>query len=202
MNRDKSPRKGQWKWPLRGAWRDCPRRRVHVTVESWRGLSVGARHWYATIGEENNAVWDPRKRLEAYPQLYESVKERFDGTLKPEGEQYWNEIVGWSFPDDKVGKGRKFEHRTALTEWQAWDYVRKILARHFWRLDRYVFCVGDEKDETILCVIIEKIAEERALQGKPMDLSKLKISRSTTSLHPERLAPILHELKAALRAEW
>lgn len=34
------------------------KRHVYVEIHTWRGLSLGAKHWYVSVREEDNPIWD------------------------------------------------------------------------------------------------------------------------------------------------
>lgn len=46
-----------WRWPNdKGCRRD-----VNAEITTWRGMSIGASHFYAKIQIEQQQVWDPRE---------------------------------------------------------------------------------------------------------------------------------------------
>jgi hypothetical protein len=88
------------------------KRIVDVSISSWVGISLGARHTYAKVEEAHNAVWDGRD----------------DGGLhSPRWTEPW---------DDREGRGREFQ-KDCLTREEAHAYIASIVKRHFSSKTRY-----------------------------------------------------------------
>jgi hypothetical protein len=98
---------------------DCgERRRVRINISRYD--MAGGIHWYASIHEANNPIWDPRTHAEADPQ-WEEVQ----------GTEYGNRVIGWHQAwDDDEGRGREFSKR-CQTRQEAIDFVEGIIAEHF-----------------------------------------------------------------------
>jgi hypothetical protein len=77
------------------------KRDVRVSVTSWIGIGIGAKHWYVTIEEEDDMIWD-------------------------EEDQYW--VKCWDHPDKY--KGRHFSEQF-IGEADAKSWARMIVAKHF-----------------------------------------------------------------------
>jgi hypothetical protein len=97
-----------WYWPKGKLLR-------HLTckVYSWVGTSaIGATHYYASVDEERNHVWDGEKWTQSWPP---------EISYEP----------GSDWPEFKErGEGRKFD-KGFLTEKAAENYINRILKKHF-----------------------------------------------------------------------
>jgi len=94
------------RWPA-----DARARRVTVDITSWIGVSIGARHYYCRVVEEDNPIWNP---------VLETVGA---DAGKPHG---------WTYPwDDKEGKGQSFRNNKLFSEHAAIVWAKGVIATHF-----------------------------------------------------------------------
>ena len=81
-------------------------RPVEGEVTTWRGISFGARHWYASLREVENPIWNP---VGGYPHK----------------DPVWQ--AAW---DDKICKGRII-HKDCESEDEAWNWIKAEFSRVF-----------------------------------------------------------------------
>lgn len=144
-------------------WPKSPQRRpVSIKVYTWKGMSLGAIHWYAEIKEAYNDIWDPRTEKERAPKWYEETKSRLGSEPT---DPMWTNPIGWvELGRDRDGEGRQFEARDIVTELEAWYYVGTIVRRHFNNLDKYVFKVRSPADRTRLTDLVRTLKKAKLLQ--------------------------------------
>lgn len=85
-------------------WPDSDeRRKVTINVETYIGMSVGAKHYYVSVEEENNHAWDPDRGR-------------------------WDSLNSWKY----VGAtGRRYEKRDCSSEFEAQQYAKHIIGKFF-----------------------------------------------------------------------
>lgn len=92
-------------WTLRWPNEHQLRRRIIVDFDSWRGIALGASHFYVKIREEQNAAWDGKEICWVIYRDHADMKIRkfeADVFTREEAAKFVESVVGTFFSDDKI----------------------------------------------------------------------------------------------------
>lgn len=105
------------------------RREVGVDVQTWRGFSIGAGHYYAKVRVEENAIWDPEKLLwYINNDLTECKVIRFEADVltRAEAVEFVRVVLHTFYADKAI---YKWQVRGGLyTEAEDWDTIQSELS--------------------------------------------------------------------------
>lgn len=79
------------------------RRTVSVDISSWRGLSLGASHYYASVEEEANQIWDGKELTWFTCDNHPTMKKRHfkaDVFTRPQAVQFIAIVLAHFFSSD------------------------------------------------------------------------------------------------------
>jgi hypothetical protein len=113
------PRPHERKWPD-----SEEKRRVKVDVYTWRGMSLGAVHWYGSVEEESNPVWDSSIldwRLCWDDEKATGREFRGDFDTKEEVVSWAKEIIGREFEPETHYLHFEYDTRAELFEGCGFD---------------------------------------------------------------------------------
>lgn len=112
-------------WIMRYPNKAGDRQRVKIDLSSWRGISMGASHYYARVELEQNAVWDSREltwRIDDHAEVCKPCFFRAHVFSRKEGVDFIELVVQKFFGDDK-----RYRLEYMYTESEKWPAIREAL---------------------------------------------------------------------------
>lgn len=103
------------------------RRQVTIRLETWRGMSLGATHFYARVELEENEIWNPKElgwhRSDAVPECKRTFY-RAHVFTRAEGIKFIEVVINTFFSD-----ATQYRLEYMYSESDKWADIKKALTR-------------------------------------------------------------------------